>query len=323
MPTIDLSPTPAPSADGALDAAPRRLGLTLAELRHAARLAGDAPLPFAGDEPGGDADAAGAHPDGGGLEGRLGRSPQSGDGDAHREAVARLRDPVESLTRRGLLTDAGLDPALAGAIGLLATPEVALDVDLALGSPETARLKAWHRQAGDAVAALATADGLVFELAWFGTDAWAAELARVAVVPEEVPTGSSRVPAHLDLPFELADAALEALAENRADLLDVLLARESADGPVVADGATVPSADAAVLLRSLHSEARGRLRALVARIGTERPDRADVVSWTLLGDGWHAVRPHRVGGVLRVEIRRVSATDLGTVLTPALAEAAR
>ena len=59
-----------------------------------------------------------------------------------------------------------------------------------------------------AVAALATADGLVFELAWFGTDVWASELARVAVVPEELPSAGSRVPGHLDLPFELADAAV-------------------------------------------------------------------------------------------------------------------
>lgn len=318
MPTIDLSPAPTPSADGALDAAPRRIGLTLPELEHAAALAGDAPLPFAPDRPGTTPEATP-----GGLEGRLGRSPQVGDDDARRRALARLRDPVESLTRRGLLADGVLDPSLAGAIGLLATPDVALDIDLAIAAPEAARLKAWHRQAGDAVAALATADGLVFELAWFGTDVWASELARVAVVPEELPSAGSRVPGHLDLPFELADAAVEAIAEGRDELVDVLLARESAGDAVVADGSVVRPADAATLLRSLHTEARGRLRALVARIGSEGPDRAGVVSWTLLGDGWHAVRPHRVGGALRVEIRKVAAADLGTVLTPALAEAAR
>src|SRR3954464_11120854 len=45
MATIDLS-TPPPAPSGLLDALPRRVGLTLPELRLAAERAGGAPLPF-------------------------------------------------------------------------------------------------------------------------------------------------------------------------------------------------------------------------------------------------------------------------------------
>jgi hypothetical protein len=45
MVTIDLTTPPLPAASF-LDGLPRRVALTLHELRHVARLAGDAPLPF-------------------------------------------------------------------------------------------------------------------------------------------------------------------------------------------------------------------------------------------------------------------------------------
>ena len=45
MPTIDLS-TPPPPPTGLLEALPRRVTLTLAELRLVAERAGNAPLPF-------------------------------------------------------------------------------------------------------------------------------------------------------------------------------------------------------------------------------------------------------------------------------------
>ena len=51
MPTIDLS-TPPPPPTGLLDALPRRVALTLSELRTVAERAGGAPLPFDVVEPG-------------------------------------------------------------------------------------------------------------------------------------------------------------------------------------------------------------------------------------------------------------------------------
>ncbi|THI95856.1 hypothetical protein E7Z54_18140, partial [Nocardioides sp.] len=229
MPTIDLTtpsgrPEPPAPPPRPVDAAPRRIGLTLPELQHAAILAGGAPLPFEVAPP----SAADA------MESRLGRSPATAEDQAYREVVAGLHDPGESLTRRGLLSSDELDDGLAGAIGLLAAPRLALDVDVRMGPVQA---KAWHRQDGRAVASLATVDGVVFELAWFGTDAWASELARVAAVSEEIRLAESAVPPYLDLPYELADAAAEATRTGRGDLLPVLVARSSGrvlgpDGPL-------------------------------------------------------------------------------------------
>ena len=182
MVTIDLT-TPPPAAASFLDGLPRRLALTLPELRHVASLAGDAPLPF-------DLVEAGAAPDGG-LEGRLGQSRGSAEDIAYAAALASLHDADDSLRRRGLITDDGIDPGLTGAIGLLATPTLALDLDVAAAGIQ---VKAWHRQAGNAVATLATSDGLVFELAWFAADQWPGELARVADIPDDVQLTSPRCP---------------------------------------------------------------------------------------------------------------------------------
>ena len=106
-----------------------------------------------------------------------------------------------SLSRRGLLVggpdDGVVEEGLLGAIGLLATPTVAVDLDVVAGPVQ---VKSWHRQSGGAVAALSTQDGLVFELAWFPTWAWAAELARAAVVPEDLPLHDSVVPDLVERP---------------------------------------------------------------------------------------------------------------------------
>ena len=312
MPTIDLTAHSAARstepAVSALVAAPRRIGLTLPELRHAARLAGDAPLPFEVAPPR-DVDA---------LQNRLGRSPATLDDEAYRAALRALHDPVESLTRRGLVDGGRLDPGLAGAIGLLAAPRIALDVDVAMGGVQA---KVWHRQDGAAVASLATADGLVFELGWFGTEDWPAELARIAVLSEEVDRGRSAVPPSVDLPFELVDAAAEACASGRGDLLPVLVGRHA--GQVL--GPSGPLGDEAVapVLTALSTEARGRLRALVADVSAGEVDTVGVVSWSLLADGWRALRPHHVDGVLRLEVRAVAPADLAAVVAPVLGEAVR
>jgi hypothetical protein len=45
-----------------------------------------------------------------------------------------------------------------------------------------------------------------------------------------------------------------------------------------------------------------------------------VVSWTLLADGWRALRPREVDGRQRVQVAAVSPSDLGAELAPVLAE---
>src|SRR5689334_17883123 len=121
MVTIDLTTPPAPPASF-LDGMARRLALTLPELRLVAELAGGAPLPF--DLAPTDGSASGA----GSLSGRLGQSRGSVEDSAYTDALGTLHDPHDTLRRRGLLSDDGADPGLVGAVGLLATPRLALDI---------------------------------------------------------------------------------------------------------------------------------------------------------------------------------------------------
>lgn len=306
MPTIDLTtPRRRDVHRHRLEAAPRRLGLTLPELQEAALRAGGAPLPF---------DLAA--PTGGGTMGsRLGPSPAEDDDAAFRRALAGLHDPIETLTRRGLLEDGVLEPGLAGAIGLLATPDLAIDLDVRFAD---AQAHAWHRRGGEAVAALATSDGIVFELAWFAADDWAAELARTAALSEDVALTASAVPTLLDLPRELAEAGAEAVRTGRGDLLPVLASRHS--GQVLGADGPLSDAEVVAVLTALGGEARGRLRALVAETGhAGRIDRVGVAAWSLLADGWHSLRPHRVDGVERIEVSAVTSDDLAACLSPVVA----
>ena len=311
MTTIDLS-TPTPPPDSLLDALPRRVALTLPELQEVARRAGDAPLPFDVVEPA----ATGA------LEARLGTSRGTVAHEAYVAALAALHEPVDSLGRRGLLSSSGeLDQGIAGAVGLLATPRVALDLDVAVGAggARVHQVKAWHRQAGDAVATLATGDGLVFELAWFPTVAWPAELARVAVLPEDVALRTSRVPAYLDLPFELADAAVEAGSSGRSDLVEVLTGRH-AGGVLDGDGRPLPETEVPGVLAALAVESQGRLRAMVADVSHATTTVVGVRSWMLLADGWRSLHSHQREGLSCVEVRAAEAGDLAADLAPVLAE---
>lgn len=316
MPTIDLTTLtstgltdeaadpPASTAGGPIGAAPRRIGLTLRELQHAAALAGGAPLPF-DIAPPREVDA---------MQARLGQSPAALDDQAYRGVIDALHDPAESLARRGLVVDGALDAGLAGAIGLLAAPSLALDIDVTMAGVQA---KVWHRQDGPAVASLATVDATAFEVAWFPTESWASELARIAQPSEELETSASLVPALVDLPFELTDAAAEASSSGRGDLLPVLVARHSqavrGDDEVLTDDVVVR------ILAALDTESRGRLRALVADVSATAVETVGVVSWTLLADGWHALRPHRLDGELRLEVRAVTPEDLASVVAPALA----
>lgn len=306
MVTIDLTTPPTPPASF-LDAMARRLALTLPELRVVADLAGGAPLPF-------DLRQDGSTSGTGGLSGRLGQSRGSVEDSAYVDALGSLHDPEETLRRRGLLGDSGADPGLVGAVGLLATPRLALDIDVAAGSTQ---VKAWHRQDGGAVASLSTCDGIVFELAWFPVEQWTTELARVTAVPEDLPLSTSRVPAVLDVPYALADSIGEALRSGRADLVPVLMGQ--GDGAVLADGEEMGDAEAAAALSAVHSESRGRLRILAAEVSERATASVGVVSWVLLKDGWHSLTPHHDDGA-RVAVARVDPDDLATELAPVLAQ---
>lgn len=305
MATIDLS-TPPPPPTGLLEALPRRVTLTLPELRLVAERAGGAPLPF---------DLAGPAVESP-LAGRLGESPASAEDTAYAAAVASLHDPEATLTRRGLLAEDGLttrEPA--GAIGLLATPTTALDIDVTAAG---IRAKSWHRHSGDAVATLSTVDGIVFELAWFPASQWAAELGRAAVLPADLEISASDVPRHVEMPFELADAATEAVRSGRDDLVPVLAERHH--GAVLDDRGALGEQEVTTLLGALTRESQGRLRVLVANVAEGEPTVIGVVSWTLLADGWHALRPRQVGDVHRVVVRAVEPSDLAAELAPVLAE---
>lgn len=312
MVTIDLGTPPPPAADF-LDGLPRRLSLTLPELRLVARLAGDAPLPFDGLEPQVGASGQG---EGAGLAGRLGSTRADDEQEALAAALAALHAPEETLARRGLIGEEGLDRSIAGAIGLLATPRLALDIDVAT---DGVRVKSWHREAAGAVATLATGDGISFELAWFPVAHWATELARVPLVPDNrTRVAESEVPAVLDAPFSTLDAVGEAIRSGRNDLVDVLIAHR--DGEVMAEDTVLDDAAVTKAVRGLHVEAHGRLRVLVARPQEQEATEVGVVSWTLLADGWRSLTPRTTPDGPRVRITRVSAEDLATELAPVLAQ---
>ena len=307
MVTIDLTTPPAPPASF-LDGMARRLALTLPELRLVADLAGGAPLPF--DLQPADGAPAGA----GGLSGRLGASRGTAEDSAYTDALGTLHDPEETLRRRGLVTDGGADPGLLGAVGLLATPRLALDLDVAAGATQ---VKAWHRQSGGAVASLSTCDGIVFEIAWFPVDQWTVELARVTTVPEDLPLTASRVPTVLDVPYALADAVGEAMRSGRSDLVSILVAQS--DGEVRGDGGPLGEAGTTEALSAVHAESRGRLRILAAEVSEGATSSVGVVSWVLLNDGWHSLTPRHDDGA-RVSVALVEPDDLPTELAPVLAQ---
>lgn len=313
MVTIDLT-TPPPPAASFLDGLPRRVAVTLPELQLIAELAGNAPLPFT---------VAEASPEPTGLSERLGQSRGSIEDEAYRSALASLHDPAQTLERRGLLTEDGADPGLLGAVGLLATPRLALDIDVAAGGTQ---VKAWHRCSDGAVATLSTCDGVVYELAWFPAAQWGDELARVTAVPADVTSGRSAVPAVLDAPYPVIDAVGEALRGGRIDLVPVLIAQsrdaggDDVDLSVRSAGEVLNDPEAAASLSAIHTESRGRLRVLAAEVSERETTGIGVVSWVLLADGWHSIAPHHDSGGSRVVVRHVKPSDLGIELAPVLAQ---
>ena len=305
MVTIDLG-TPPAAPVSTLDGLPRRLPMTLTELRLAAEMAGGAPLPF---------EMATATTTS--LEDRLGHTRGSAEEAAYVAARDALHEPAGSLERRRLMVDGQLEAGLAGAIGLLATPDVAVDLDVVV---EGVQVKSWHRQSALGVATLSTADGLVFEIAWMPASQWGDELGRVAALPRDLPMTASGVPPAVDLPFELLDAAGEALHSGRGDLVPVLADHHA--GAVVQSGRPLPDADVAGLLQTLSRETRGRLRALVAHVGDGPLTVVGVVSWLLLSDGWHSLETHAdsESDSPLVRLRAVESSELGGALAPVIAE---
>ena len=311
VPTIDLGP-PRPTPHDLLDGLPRRVALTLPELRFAADRANGAPLPF--DLRAGARRRRARRP--------ARRQPRLGGAGGVRRGARPAARPARSLSRRGLLVggpdDGVVDEGLLGALGLLATPDVAVDLDVAAGPVQA---KSWHRQSGGAVAALSTQDGLVFELAWFPTWAWPAELARAPVVPEDLPLHDSVVP---DLRRPPARAGRR---RDRGRPHPPHRPRRRAGGPPprcghrrrrprAAPTARWPGAD-----RPGHRGA-GPAARLVADVSGAEP--TTVGSWP---GRWSPTGGGRCGPMTatasRLEVARVIPEDLAAELAPVLAEVAR
>lgn len=303
MVTIDLTAA-APAPQDTLDGLPRRLSLTLPELQLLAQRAGGAPLPFDLRE----------QRTTSGLSSRLGPTSATGAAAAFTSALAGLPEAEESLRRRGLITGP-VDAAVAGALGVLATPDLAIDVDVSINGD---RAHAWHRRAGDAVSALATADGLVHELAWFGVDQWADELGRVLALPVDFTSAESGVPADVTLPFELLDAGSEAARAGRTDLVSAMAARHLAH-TADSTGQPLDLAHATAVVTSLVRETQGRARLMLART-TGSVNRVGVVSLVLLADHWRVLAARRDGDHHLVDVRTLQPGCLASVLAPVLAE---
>lgn len=294
MTTIDLGPAQAVPAEP-WAGVPRRVGLTLPELTFACATIG-APLPFEPLEQRED-----------GLQARLGQTRSTVEDDALARALEGCGDGGASLRRRSLISDDGnLEPGIAGALGLLATPDVVVDIDVVV---DGVRAHAWHRQQGGAAASVATVDGLVFELSWYPAKAWPAELGRVATLPSDTERRTSRVPDHLQVPYSVADSVLEAIRTGRTDLVPTL----TSDDTTLADA-----------LKALAEETHGRLRAVVAGTGDPSAAAIGVVAWTLVADGWRALRTTTgPDGGLDLALTSVEPSELAADLAPVLAEVAR
>lgn len=284
----------------------RSLPLSLAELVAAARLAGDVPLPFGYDDTGG----------------RLASRLAAGDpglARLHASLVeARPGGVAEtSLADRGLLADDRLVAEPAAALHSLAGGRSRVVVDLSVRRPGGVRtLHCWLGVEGRLVARLATADGLLHELAWHDLGRWAQELARIATVDGVVvPALEQEVPAYVSLPSALLVAAAGAVADGRPDLLEALVT--GSPGVVRAGGPgrvrPVDGPGTRALLGAVASPS-SRLRALAPSGGRGRGG-ARVLVWLRLGPAWHALEPGPRG---TTRLRRRTPTDLGPALAPCL-----
>lgn len=223
-------------------------------------------------------------------------------------------DPEGELRRLRLTTATGdLEPEVTAAMAVFGAPEVLVDVDVSVRRPEApaghAQVHAWQRFRGGRVSSLSTAGGRLMELGWFDDDLWQVELARAVTVRAPASRPASPAPV-VDLPHELLLGSGEALRLHREDVLAELVARHA--GSVHADDDPVPLGVAATgeQLRLLHGAA-GRMRTVVAGVGTTGARKVGWVSWLLFPDGWRALTPHVRAGVPRVRVHPVEPLRLG------------
>jgi hypothetical protein len=105
---------------------------------------------------------------------------------------------------------------------------------------------------------------------------------------------------------------------HRSDLLPVPAAQHH--GRVTDEtGDPLTDLEVGTVLTALANEPQGRLRALVADVSQAARPTVGVVAWTLVGDGWRALRPHTVDERPHLELRRVIPEDLPADLAPVLA----
>lgn len=333
MSVIDLSATSGPGtadADDPVSGIPGggrvgRVALTLPELRYAADLC-RIRLPFTVP------DRTTTR-----LDDRLGGL--TGTRSDIDEAFAAFPDPAVSLRERGLLSPSvtvtgreedgpdGEDvaPLVVEVLRLVAGPEVAVDLDIALDSRRgPARMRCWHHAGGELVATLSSANGAVFEAGLMPLASWPLELARVATPPAAVgaTTGAGEtgvvLPDGVELPLDLLNAGCDALRARRDEVARRILARHSGE-TTLSSGAVVSDALVAQYLRRL-ARSLGRLRALVTRPGPHPSANVGVLSWVLLEDGWRHLQPVGGAGDPRVRLTRVTPSKLSVSLSPLLAE---
>lgn len=228
-------------------------------------------------------------------------------------AVAAEPHPERLLRARGLLTATGAPVAeVADALGVFASPEVFVRLDLGVRRPAAvrgvARFTAWHHHGQGRVTAVSSAGGPALELAWFADGHWQRELAHLVTVPPDEAAGS---PAdRLTLPYDLLLGSGAARRLRRPAVLAELLARHRVLGP---DGGPLGAPAAAEQVRLLHSTERGRLQVTVAGVGDGR--RAlGVVTWVLFADGWRALVPATTDGVPVVHVVATAPLTLGAVV---------
>lgn len=314
---------------------PRRVRLDLAELVLAARLAGDVPLPFTlpSTLPEDDADLDGDRPAERVTERMAERMAERlagrPDAEVGAEHVRRLHAELErvdddgdrgaaaGLAERGLVIDGVLEPGLAGALQVLAGGPLSLRLDVSVRRRAgDSRVRSWFGVAPGLVAQLSTGTGLDLEVAWFDPQLWVSQLERAARVQPWVPQAAAmEVPAYADLPSELLVGAQKACREQRTDLL-AGLARSHRGRVRLGRPGEVAEADddqATALLHTLGQECRGRLRLQALRRDRLPEARPAVLSWLLLDDGWHELRPGRHATTV---LRRREPRDLGVLTAP-------
>ena len=224
-------------------------------------------------------------------------------------------DPEGELRRLRLMTVVGdLEPEVAAAMAVFGTPEVLVDVDVSVRRAEApagfAQVHAWQRFRGGRVSSLSTAGGRLMELGWFDDDLWQVELARALTV--RVPVTRVAPPAPVvDLPHELLLGSGEALRLHREDVLAELVRRHAGAVHTDDDPAPLGVTRTGEQLRLLHGATVGRMRTVVAGVGTTGARKVGWVSWLLFPDGWRALTPYVRDGEPRVRVHPVEPLRLG------------